>query len=346
MGVVKEVFGKMPNGGEVFRYTIENSKGMKVCVSDFGAVLVNLFVPDKNGVMADVVTGFDTAEQYFINTNFFGATVGPSANRIADASFTIDGVKYQLAVNDGKNNLHSDVKLGYHKRLWNARMGDNCVTFSLKDEDGSMGFPGNKVITVTYTLTEENELKIHYHGTSDKKTIINMTNHTYFNLAGHNAGKIDDHILTLHAANYTDIVAGAIPTGQITPVAGTPFDFTAPKAIGKEIDADCEQLKLVNGYDHNWVIDHADGTVREFAVVQDPVSGREMTAYTDLPGVQFYAANGTNEENGKNHTKYSPRCAFCLETQYYPNTANELSFPSAVFGPDRPYDTTTIYRFS
>ena len=209
-----------------------------------------------------------------------------------------------------------------------------------------MGFPGNKKVRVTYTLTDENELELSYEAESDKNTIINMTNHTYFNLAGHNRGRIEDHILRLNAAAYTPVLPGSIPTGEIAAVAGTPFDFTRDKRIGEEIGAAHEQLNLTGGgYDHNWVIDDYDGTLREFAVVTEPVSGRIMKAYTDLPGVQFYAGGGIAGQSGKENAEYGPRCGFCLETQYFPDTANKPEFPSAVFGPDRKYQSRTIYKF-
>ncbi|MGN0377306.1 MAG: aldose epimerase family protein [Suilimivivens sp.] len=345
MAVTKEAFGITKCGKQVSKYYISNSKGLKAGVINYGAILVNLFVPDRNGKAADVVLGYETLEPYFENGSCFGATIGPNANRIGGASFVLDGQKYQLDANDGVNNLHSHADLGYHKRVWDVEEGTDSVTFSLTDEDGSMGFPGNKKVKVTYAVTEENELKIHYQAESDKNTIINMTNHTYFNLAGHSAGKIYDHKLQLLASAYTPVVAGAIPTGEIASVKGTPFDFLTGKKVGDDIGADNEQLKLVQGYDHNWVIDGADGTLREFATVSEETSGRVMKCYTDLPGVQFYAGNCIGETVGKDKTVYGPRSGMCLETQYYPDTANKPQFPSAVFGPDRKYDTTTVYKF-
>ncbi len=345
MGIEKTLFGVMEDGTKIHMYSMENSKGMKAQVIDYGAILVNLYVPDRSGKLTDVVLGYDKLEGYYVNAANFGATIGPNANRIGNASFTLEGVKYRLDVNDGPNNLHSHADLGYHKKVWKAAEGDNCVAFSLEGADGEMGFPGNKKIEVIYFLTEENELKIHYHGTSDKNTIINLTNHTYFNLAGHDAGAINDHILTLHASGYTPVAEGAIPTGEIAPVKGTPMDFTSPKRIGDEIDADFEQLKLTGGYDHNWVLDGEAGTLRHIATVEEPLSGRVMKAYTDLPGVQFYAGNSLKPETGKNGAAYDYRFGLCLETQYYPDTANQPAFPSAVFGPEREYDSTTIYKF-
>lgn len=344
IGMRKELFGQTRDGEEIYRYWLENSKGMKAGIINYGAILVNLIVPDKEGQEDDVVLGYDTLEPYFDNGCFFGATVGPNANRIKGASFVIDGQKYTLCKNDGENNLHSSHELGYHKRVWKVEEKENEITLSLEDADGCMGFPGNKKVCVTYSLTNDNELRIHYEVSSDKNTIINMTNHSYFNLAGHKE-KVYDHILELKASAYTPVAAGAIPTGEIVPVAGTPFDFTIPKRVGEEIDADDEQLKLTGGYDHNWVIDGQDGTLREFATLKDPVTGRCMKAYTDLPGVQFYAGNFITPQAGKGNTAYGERSGMCLETQYFPDTANRKNFPSAVFGPDRKYVTTTVFKF-
>lgn len=346
MGITKEVFGTARDGREVYAFTLENSNGMKARVTNFGAILINLYVPDVKGNVEDVVLGFDKLEDYYKNGSFFGATIGPSANRIGNASFQINGKTYQLDVNDGPNNLHSHIELGYHKRVWDiAAVGDDSVTFSLEAPDGDMGFPGNKKISMSYSLSDDNKLKLAYHGSSDVDTLINMTNHTYFNLRGHKAGKIEDHILTIHADSYTPVVPGAIPTGEITPVAGTPMDFTSPKPIGQDINADFEQLKLTQGYDHNYVVDGADGTLREIAIVEDPASGRKMKTFSTLPGVQFYAGNCIGKESGKEGASYGPRMGMCLETQYYPDTINKPQFPSAVFGPGKDYDAVTVYQF-
>lgn len=345
MAVVKTKFGNCPDGKEISLYTIDNGCGMKAAVTDFGAILVNLFVPDAKGKVEDVVLGFDKAEGYFGNDSFFGSTVGPNANRICDAKFSIDGVSYQLAVNDGPNNLHSDKDKGYHKRLWNVKTGDDFVTFSLEDDDMDMGFPGNKKFSVTYTLTKAGTLRLEYHASSDKKTIFNPTNHTYFNLDGHASGKIEGHKLTLHASKYTPTVPGSIPTGEIVPVAGTVMDFTSERVVGKDIDADFEQLTMAGGYDHNWVIDGWDGSLRHFATLRAEKSGRRMEAYTTLPGVQFYAGNFIADQTGKGGVKYGPRMGLCLETQYYPDSINEPEFPSCVFGPERDYVSMTEYRF-
>lgn len=345
MGVVKEKFGITKDGKDVYAYTLSNSNGMQARVINYGAILVNLFVPDKDGKLDDVVLGFDNLEGYYGNGSFFGATIGPSANRIGGASFEINGKTYQLDVNDGPNNLHSHMENGYHKQVWEAAEGDNSVTFTLEGKDGEMGFPGNKKITMTYSLSEDNALKLAYHVSADADTIVNLTNHTYFNLSGHQAGSIEDHLLQLHAGNYTPVVSGAIPTGEIAPVAGTPMDFTKAKPIGQDINADFEQLKLTLGYDHNFVIDGADGSLREIAQVRDPKSGRKMKVFTSLPGVQFYAGNCIAEETGKENAVYAPRKGFCLETQYYPDNIHHPNFPQAVFGPGKDYESETVYQF-
>lgn len=345
MAVVASVFGKSPEGKEIMLYTLKNSRGMEVAITNLGAAVVKMMVPDKNGDTADVVLGFDKAEDYYGNPNFIGAVIGPNANRIGGAEYEIDGVKYQLAVNDGPNNLHSDFEKGYHKVLWDAQPGDNSVTFTWKDTDGNMGFPGNKEIQVTYVLDEENGLSLHYHGSSDKKTVLNLTNHTYFNLDGHDSGIIEGHELMLNASRYTPVVAGAIPTGEIAPTADTPLDFTRMKRVGQDINADYEQLRLVKGYDHNWVVDDYDGSLKHIATVKAEKSGRTMQVYTTLPGIQFYAGNCIDTQTGKNKTVYGKRQGLCLETQFFPDTVHQASFPSCIFEPGRDYDSLTIYRF-
>ena len=345
MGVVKEKFGVTKEGREIYAFTLSNANGVRARVINYGAVLVNLFVPDKDGNAEDVVLGFDTLEGYYDNGSFFGATIGPNANRIGDACFEIAGKTYQIDVNDGKNNLHSHREEGYHKQVWDAEEGTDSVTFTLEGTDGAMGFPGNKKVVMTYSLSEDNALQLKYHASSDADTVINLTNHTYFNLAGHKAGKIEDHLLRINASHYTPTDAGSIPTGEIAPVAGTPMDFTQAKPIGRDINADFEQLKLAQGFDHNFVLDGEAGTVREIAEVQDPKSGRKMQVLTDLPGVQFYAGNCIKEEMGKENFLYGPRMGLCLETQYYPDKIHHPEFPSAVFGPGRDYDSVTVYKF-
>lgn len=340
----KEQFGNLPDGTEIFRYTLENDNGLRACVINFGAILSNLYVPDKKGREADVVLGYDTLEQYEKNGSFFGATVGPCANRTAGAAFTLDGVTYRLDANEGCNNLHSHREKGLHKRVWRAEEGENSITFSLHMKEGELGFPGNRTFQVTYRLDKENALSIHYHVRSDRRTYLNLTNHSYFNLTGA-ARDVLEHQIQILADAYTPVGEGSIPTGEIAPVAGTPMDLRTARQVGLEIDGDFEQLRRTGGYDHNWVTNGFDGQVRRIASVMEPVSGRNMQVETDLPGVQFYTGNFIGHEVGKGGIRYGAHYGLCLETQFFPNTANEPSFPQAFFGPDREYDSTTVYRF-
>lgn len=345
MAITTKNFGKTPDGTEANLYSIKNNNGFTAEVTNFGAILVNLFVPDKAGNTADVVLGYDSVEGYLTNGCFFGATIGPSANRIDNASFQIDGVTYQLAVNDSTNNLHSDDDKGYHKRIWNVTPKDNSIAFTIQDEDGSMGFPGNKKVQVTYTVTEDNELKIEYYVTSDKRTLINMTNHSYFNLAGHDSGNIEAHRLQINARQYTPIYERLIPTGELVSVEGTPFDFTQLKEVGKEINTNDIQLKYGQGYDHNFALDNYDGTIQKAATLEEITTGRKMDVYTDQPGLQFYAGSCITPQNGKGGTAYGKRSGLCLETQCFPDAINQPQFQDVIYGPERPYKTTTIYKF-
>lgn len=340
----KEFFGKV-NDREVFLYTLENSHGMKAVFCDYGALIIRVYAPDKDGKQEDVALGYDTLEEYLVNGNFFGAVIGPNANRIGGARYTLDGVTYQLDENDGGNNLHSHREFGTHKRIWEAQEKEGGILFTLEMKDGEMGFGGNKKISVFYEVTEENGLRITYDADSDKDTVINMTNHGYFNLDGQGAGSIESHSVQIFAASYTPTDAGSIPTGEIAPVVGTPMDFNRPHVIGERIDADFEQLKMAGGYDHNWVCDNCDGSVRKIAVVKNASGSRTMEVYTDLPGVQFYTGNFLKPEAGKDGECYDFRSGLALETQFYPDTPNKAQFPSSVFGPKRHYHTVTEYRF-
>lgn len=339
----KELFGKAGDR-EVFLYTLENDKGAKAVVSDFGALIVRICAPDREGRLEDVCLGYDTLEEYFVNGCFFGAVIGPNANRIGNAQYTLNGVTYHLAVNDGVNNLHSHKDLGIHKRVWDAREKDGGILFTLTMKDGELGFGGNKTFSVFYEMTQDNELRITYDADSDQDTVINLTNHCYFNLDGHGAGSIEGHKLQLLAKSYTPADAGSIPYGEIAPVAGTPMDFTQVHEIGERIDADFEQLKMAGGYDHNWVCDNYDGSVRKIAVLTNASESRTMEVYTDLPGVQFYAGNFIKPEKGKGGVTYDYRGGLALETQFFPDTPNKPQFPSSVFGPKRHYHSTTVYR--
>ncbi len=347
MAVTKTVFGKTREGKEVELYTITNKAGMKAEVMTFGAILKSLYVPDKKGNLTDVVLGYDKLWMYFKNGSFFGATVGPSANRIGGACYKVNGKKVQLPVNDHKfNNLHSDIDNGFHKRLWKAEAGKNFVKFSLSKKDKDLG-PGKADFTVTYTLTDANELKISYHAESDKLTLINMTNHSYFNLQGPKSMSMEDTVLTINSSKFTEVDKMLIPTGKFIDVTGTPMDFRKPKKIGRDIGkTEFKQLKLCGGYDHNYVVDGWNGKKKLIALAEDKKSGRSMEVYSDLPGVQFYAGNFIAENTGKEGYKNCKRKGFCLETQYFPDTPNHEEFPQAFFGEGKDYDTTTVYKFS
>lgn len=343
--VMKQHYGVTKKGQEVSSYTLTNANGMQVVVIDYGAILDKVLVPDKNGGLVDVTLSSSTLAEYEADSNFLGATVGPSANRIARGEAPIDGVVYQMLKNDGENNLHSDIVDGVHKRVWDAEENGNSVTFTISVPDGEFGLPGNRTMKVTYTLTEDNGVKIDYVGTSDKNTVYNMTNHTHFNLAGHDAGSIYDHVLQINASNFTPVVKGAIPTGEIQSVVDSILGFKNPKPVGQDIDVDNEQLKLVGGYDFNYVVDDYDGTLKEVASLTDPKSGRVMKVLSDLPGIQLYTDNFVENAPGKGGHVYNPRQGLCLETQAYPDSIHHDNFPDVVYGPDREYRTTTIYRF-
>ena len=341
----KRSFGITKDGKEVFLFSLENKNGVKVEVTNFGANLVNVFVPGKDGKVEDVVLGFDDVAGYEVNPSFFGAVIAPSANRIGGASFELNGETYPLKKNNGENNLHSDEELGAHKRVWDITENEDSVTFTLKNADGELGFPGNKEFKVTYSLNDENGLKIAYEATSDKDTIINPTNHSYFNLKGHKEGTIEDHKITLLASNYTPADEASIPYGDIVSVEGTPMDLRQELVIGEKIDSDFDQLNFAVGYDHNWVTDNCNGEVRKIATVKAPGDVRVMEVYTDLPGVQFYAGNFIDPQTGKDGASYAKRSGLCLETQCYPDSIHKPNFPSVVYGPTKAYKSTTIYKF-
>lgn len=341
----KELYGVTKEGKEVYQYTIENKNGMEMTVMDFGAILTRVIVPDQNGNKQDVVLACDSLETFRENGCYFGSTIAPCANRIAKAEAPIDGVVYKLDVNDGENNLHTNFPNGMNKRIWNATETENGVAFTFELEDMEYGLPGKRTFSVTYSLTEDNAIRIDYEAASDKNTLVSMTNHTYFNLDGHKTNTILNQKVLLHASHFTPVVAGAIPTGEIASVKGTPLDFTQWKVIGDEIDADFEQLQLTGGYDHNFVIDDYDGSLKEIAKAKSDNTGIMLTVLSDLPGVQFYAGNFINDEKGKEDMIYGKRSGFCLETQYYPDSVHHANFPSVIFGPKRPFRSTTIFKF-
>lgn len=348
MKISAEVYGTLPDGREVYSYTLEN-KTMKVEILNYGGIIKNLYVPDRNGRIADVVLGHAGFEQYLENKGHLGCVVGRNANRIAGASCTIFGETVQLEANNGAHNLHSGSNNLAH-RLFTAEVHtfNNLPALLLSHtiEDGSDGFPGNLIVTIAYALTEDNALMIDYRAVCDKNTVINLTNHSYFNLAGHDGGHIYGHILEMDAPFYTPANAEGIPTGEIIAVKDTPFDFcSAPKAIGKDIHSALTQMQQFGGYDHNFVLRGVG--YRKVATVTEPESGRVMTVHTDLPGVQFYTANHMNGEIPyKDGVKYPKHGGFCLETQFFPNAPNTPWFPSSVFAAGEEYTSTTTYQFS
>ena len=347
MGITTRSFGKTADGAEVTLYRIENSRGMAAEIIDFGAHLVSLFVPGRDESTDDVVLGFDDIKGYETNPCFFGSVIGRSANRIGKAHFELNGVGYDLEKNESGNNLHTSFAHGYHKRIFKAEAGsDGCsVKLSLESPDGDDGFPGNLTMSVTYRVTEENEIELIYEGVSDADTVFNPTNHSYFNLAGHNSGTAMGHSLQLLASHFTPVEKDSITTGEIRAVAGTPFDFTEPHVIGERINDADQQLGFGGGYDHNFAIDGYDGSLRKIAVLADEKSGREMSVYTDLPGVQFYAGNFIAPLTGKGGAAYGKRCAVCLETQFFPNAINRPEFVSPVLKAGEKFRSVTKYCF-
>lgn len=322
--------------------TLTGKSGMSAVLSGFGATVVSLFVPDKNGKLADVALGYDTLGEYAAGNSCFGATVGRFANRIGGAKFTLNGTEYALDKNDGENTLHGGF-FGYNKRVWtieSVRDGDEpYAEFGYLSPDGEQHFPGNLKITVRFTVTE-NALKIEYKAVSDKDTVVNLTNHSYFNLKGEGSGDIKDHVVQINAKQYTPIDAGLIPTGLLAYTTGTPFDFQKPKRVGEDMD----NGRLATGYDHNFVLG-TPGEMRTAAVVYEPTTGREMTVTTDSPAVQFYIGIGLNNEKGKNGHIYNQYAGLCLETQFFPDAPNKPNFPSCELKAGEEYSCTTIYSF-
>ena len=337
-------FGTTEKGQKALLYTMKNDAGTSVSVSDYGAALVSLFVRGKDGNPVDVVLCYDNVTGYEKGVDSIGATVGRNANRIGGASIEINGVTYELDKNDNGNNLHSGYDY-YNKRFWDvAENADDHVTFRLHSPDKDQGYPGALDMYVTYTLDEDSMLTIHYEAVPDKDTVINMTNHSYFNLNGHDSGTVLNHSVTLDAESFTPADRESIPTGEIRSVDGTPMDFRSGKTLGKEIDADYEPLRFGGGYDHNWVLKN-EGRFDKVAEVTADRSGIRMEVYTDLPGVQMYTANFLNGEPGKEGALYGKRSAVCLETQYFPDAIHHDNFPGPVCRAGEKYDTRTAYRF-
>lgn len=344
--VTQESFGAMPDGTKVNIYEMTNSNGLRAKVMDYGAILISLEVPDRAGKLGDVALGFDDLDSYLKRNPMFGSTVGRYANRIEGAKFTLDGIEHKLTANSGKNHIHGGRAGRFDKVVWKGRAFKDdqgaSVRFMYLSPDGTEGFPGNLNCTVTYTLTDRDELKIAYEATTDKPTIVNLTNHSYFNLAGAGSGDVLNHEMMINADYYTPAGEGLIPTGEIHSVKGTPLDFTEPKTIGARIG----QLTETRGYDHNYVLKNSDGSLVLAAQVYEPTSGRVMTVRTTEPGMQLYTANGMRGVEGKSGRTYGRHHGFCLETQHFPDSPNKPHFPSTVLRPGQKYSTMTVFMFS
>ncbi len=346
----KQVWGKTDDGGEVDLYTLKNSHGVEARIMNYGGVIVSLTVPDRNGKMEDVVLGYDQLDGYLKKGSYFGAIVGRYANRIGKGQFTLDGKTYTLARNNGENSLHGGLK-GFDKVLWQAKevsaSDGQALELTYVSKDGEEGFPGTLTAKVVYTLTNDNSLKIDYSATTDKDTVVNLSNHSYFNLAGAGNGDILGHEIMIAADSFTPVDDTLIPTGEIRSVKGTPLDFTAATKIGARIEDSYEQIVKGKGYDHNFVVNGPPGTLRPAARVVEPASGRVMEVNTTQPGVQFYSGNFLDGTvTGKGGKVYQRRYAFCLETQHFPDSPNKPSFPSVVLKPGEQFRETTVYKFS
>lgn len=346
--ITKEDFGTV-DGKKVELYTLTNRNGLEAKVMTYGGVVVSLKVPDRNGNLADIVLGYDNLAGYLQDTSYFGSIIGRYANRIAKGKFTLNGVEYKLATNNGENHLHGGIK-GFDKVVWDgsATKIPNGVRLKLAyiSRDMEEGYPGNLLLTVFYTLTNSNELKIDYWATTDKDTVVNLTQHSYFNLAGEGTGDILKHELVINANRFTPVDSTLIPTGELRSVSGTPLDFLRPTPIGARINQDEEQLKLGKGYDHNFVINGRGGVMRNAARAFEQSTGRVMEVWTTEPGMQLYTGNFLDGRPGKGGKPYQFRYGFCLETQHFPDSPNHPKFPSATLKKGAKYSSSTIYRFS
>ena len=347
--IKKQAFGTVPEG-RVDLYTMTNSRGMEVRAMNYGGIIVSLRVPDKKGVLADVVLGFDTLDAYLNNKPYFGAIIGRYANRIANGKFTLNGAGYRLARNNGMNSLHGGLK-GFDKVLWRGEQFENNqgigVVFTYTSKNGEEGYPGNLKAKVTYTLTDQSELQIEYQATTDEATPVNLTNHSYFNLASEGNGDILKHNLILNADRFTPVDSTLIPAGELRSVAGTPFDFTKPTAIGARIDTNNEQLAIAHGYDHNFVLSRKGSGLELAGRVHEPQRGRALEVYTTEPGVQFYTGNFLDGTIiGKHGHAYNKHAGLCLETQHFPDSPNHSNFPWTILKPEQTYHSRTVYKFS
>ena len=349
MAIEKKLFGTMSNGKEVHIYTLKNSNGMETDICTYGGAIVSAIVPDKNDEFRDVVLGYDNLESYLKGDKFFGALIGRFGNRIQYGKFTLNGNDYKLAQNNGENHLHGGVN-GFDKVVWNAKIVENepnTLELSYLSKDGEEGYPGNLDIKVTYVLTDDNSLEINYMATTDKDTIVNLTNHAYFNLSGHSSGNVLTHKLMINADKFTVNDEYSIPTGDIKEVDGTSMDFRTLTPIGKNINSDCEQIIFGNGYDHNWVLNTNGSDTTKAAQAIDENTGIVMDVYTTTPGIQFYSANFLDGSDiGKDKAIYNMRNGFCLETQYFPNSINCSNFKSPILKAGEEYKHKTTYKFS
>lgn len=344
MSILSKTYGKTKEQVSVNIFTLKNTNGVEVTITNFGGIVISIKVPDKQGIFKDVVLGYDKLEDYLDNVCYFGAIIGRHANRIEDARFLLNGIEYTVGKNSGKHQLHGGF-VGFDKVVWQAKVieVDKVETLQLEytSKDGEEGFPGELKVRVIYTLTEDNALEIEYLAVSDKDTVVNLTNHSYFNLSGEGTGDILSHELMIDAESFTLINEECIPNGEISAVAGTPFDFTRSKAIGKEIDEENEQLKNGCGYDHNFVLKVSGKVPEKFAELYEEKSGRLMEVFTTMPGVQLYSGNYL--ESSK---VYGSRSGMCLETQYFPNSMKHMHFPSPILKAKEQYKHATIYKFS
>ena len=343
----RSLFQDTVDGKRTDLFILKNSKGMTAAITNYGGRLVSLLVPDKEGKMRDVVVGFKSLEDYINSTEaYFGATIGRFGNRIAKGKFTLDGKEYTLFANNGPNTLHGGKK-GFGDVVWDAAQpNDTTLQLHYVAKDGEEGFPGNLDVTVVYTITGNNEMRLDYRATTDKKTVVNLTNHAFFNLNGEGSGTINNHVLQINADQYTPVDSTLIPLGQHQPVAGTPFDFRQPTAIGARVNDKHEQLQFGKGYDHNFVLNKSSGGMTHAATVVGDQSRIVMQVYTEEPGLQFYGGNFMQSQNTfKSGAKDDFRTAFCLETQHFPDSPNQPNFPSTVLVPGQTYQTTSIYRF-
>jgi len=342
MNMKKTVFGNV-DGKQVFEFTLTNKNGVEVKILNYGGLVTHLMVPDKNGTIEDIVLGYDSLQDYIKDTPYFGAIVGRYGNRIARGQFSIDGQTYNLAKNNGPNHLHGGIK-GFDKIVWDAedfiKPEAAGVVLTYLSADGEDGYPGNLKVKITYTLTNDNELKIDYEAETDKSTVLNLTHHSYFNLKGHGNGDVLDHQMQILADRYTPVDADLIPTGELKEVESSAMDFRTPASIGSRI------ARVEGGYDHNYVLNNTDGNMRLVAKVTEPKTGRLMEVYTDQPGIQFYSGNFLDGSNiGKGGTPYKKHYGFCLETQHFPDSPNHENFPSVILRPDEKYKTQTVYKF-